>query len=304
MLIYKADIEEIELDLTGSCNLSCPLCTRNYTHANHLLKKLQRPIEEIKSQLDEYINLKRFFVAGAVSEPTLYKNFFKFIKYLNDRNIHYELFTNGSARNKKWWKELGEIIPKECPVIFTVCGSTPKLHAKYRVGSSLEKLLENARAFRENKKGNDVVQHIKFEYNALDLDSGSMDCILKEFSQTMFVETEGVRRINKYNKTFDKDIKPLPVRERTIKSIFKNRAKPDDGQTYQINCKSLSDKKIYINNFGKVSACYIHAEFEKKYFENEVFDYSKILAFSYPDCFLCEKRTRTIIEKTGLNFVC
>ena len=32
-VLYTHDIEEIEMDLTGTCNLKCPLCTRNYVHA-------------------------------------------------------------------------------------------------------------------------------------------------------------------------------------------------------------------------------------------------------------------------------
>ena len=49
----KSEVEEMEMDLTGVCNLSCPLCTRNYQHANHLVEKNVRSIEEIIKQLDE-----------------------------------------------------------------------------------------------------------------------------------------------------------------------------------------------------------------------------------------------------------
>lgn len=69
-------------------------------------------------------------------------------------------------------------------------------------------------------------------------------------------------------------------------------------------CKSLENKKVYINQYGQVSACYVHAEFEQDYFQNEEFDYSDILAFKFPDCFACEKHTRTLIDKMGLDFVC
>jgi MoaA/NifB/PqqE/SkfB family radical SAM enzyme len=83
MFLRKIDIEEIEMDLTGTCNLQCPLCTRNYKHAKHMIKKNVRLFKDIKKQLDEFSNLKRFFIAGAVSEPTLYPDFFTFIHYLN-----------------------------------------------------------------------------------------------------------------------------------------------------------------------------------------------------------------------------
>ena len=136
-ILNKIDIEEIEMDLTGICNLACPLCTRNYVHAKPMLVKNIRPLLEITNQLDTFINLKRFACAGTISEPTLYPDFIEFVKYLNSRSITYEIFSNGNTHDEKWWEELGKIINGKSRVIFTVCGSTQELHEKYRVGSSL-----------------------------------------------------------------------------------------------------------------------------------------------------------------------
>jgi wyosine [tRNA(Phe)-imidazoG37] synthetase (radical SAM superfamily) len=304
MIIEKSYVEEIELDLTGICNLKCPLCTRNYSHANHLLVKNVRPIEEITAQLDEYPNLKRFFIAGTISEPTMYKDFIKFIEYLNSRDIYYEIFTNGNTRKPDWWEKLGSIVPDKCICVFTICGSTQELHEKYRKGSNLQQILDHAKAFRKNGRKNDWIQHIRFDYNAADLESPEMKAIIADFSNVMYIESEGIRRQNDHNVKFDQDIRPVVIRDKTIKQIFKNRPRPDDGKTYEIQCRSLLHRKIYINQFGQVSACYVHAEFEADYFEGEQMDYSHILAFKFPDCFLCEKRTSTFIEKMGLKFVC
>jgi MoaA/NifB/PqqE/SkfB family radical SAM enzyme len=303
MIVKKSQIEEIEMDLTGLCNLECPLCTRNYAHAEHMLGKNIRPIEDIIKQLDQYTNLQRFFIAGAVSEPTMYKYFDEFIDYLNSRNIYYELFTNGNTRDAEWWENLGKCIPERCMVVFTICGSNQQLHETYRVGSDLAQIIEHARAVRKNERKNDWMQHIRFEYNATDLESDAMKSIIAEFSNVMYVETEGIRRLNDYSKKFPVNVKPLAVRDNTIKQLFLNRPKPDDDKTYEIQCRSLEQKKVYINQYGQVSACYVHAEFEQDYFAED-FDYSDILKFKFPDCFLCEKRTRTFIEKLGLDFVC
>lgn len=302
--LKKSEIEEIEMDLTGLCNLECPLCTRNYAHANHMIGKNIRPIEDVIKQLDQYTSLKRFFIAGAVSEPTMYKYFDEFIDYLNSRGIYYELFTNGNTRDAEWWEALGKRVPKHCMVAFTICGSTQQLHETYRVGSNLQQIIDHARAFRKNNLGNDWIQHIRFEYNAKDLKSEEMQLIIKEFSNVMYVETEGIRRLNDYNKKFPINVRPMTTRDLTIKQLFKNRPEPNDGKTYDIQCRSLEQKKVYINQYGQVSACYVHAEFEQDYFAEEDFDYSDILSFKFPDCFLCEKRTRTFIEKMGLDFVC
>lgn len=305
MIVYKSEIEEIEMDLIGLCNLSCPLCTRNYAHANHMLGKNVRPIEEITAQLDQYTGLKRFFIAGAVSEPTMYKYFMEFIDYLNSRNIYYELFTNGNTHDVEWWRALGKKIRPDCMIAFTICGSTQELHEKYRVGSNLQQILDHASAVRENGFNNDWIQHIRFEYNAEDRESSAMQDIFNQFSHVMKVETEGVRRVNIYNREVEVDVKPLQTRDKTIKMLFKNRPRPDDGKKYEIQCRSIKHKKVYINQFGQVSACYTHAENEADYFaENSFFDYTDILNFKFPDCFLCERRTTTFVEKVGLDFLC
>jgi sulfatase maturation enzyme AslB (radical SAM superfamily) len=305
MIVHKSTIEEIEMDLTGVCNLSCPLCTRNYQHANHLVQKNVRSIDQIIQQLDSFTGLRRFFVAGVVSEPTMYKDFIPFIEYLNSRDIYYEIFTNGNTRTPAWWEQLGNLVPENCMCAFTVCGSTQELHSKYRVGSNLQQILDNAAAFRKNGRKNDWVQHIRFQYNAADRESSAMQCIFKQFSNVLMVETEGIRRINEYNKNVADGIRPLDIRDQTIRQLFKNRPVPGDGKTYEICCRSIKHKKVYINQWGQVSACYTHAENEQDYFpEGDTFDYGDILDFKYPDCFLCEKRTSTFIDKMGLDFVC
>ena len=169
MTVKRSDIEEIEMDLTGTCNLKCYICTRNFVHSQHMVKPNIRTLAEIEDQVDTFKGLKRFFIAGTLSEPTLHPQFLEFIEYLNRKGILYEIYSNGNVHDNEWWKKLGEIVKPDCKVIFTVCGSTQELHEKYRVGSKLDDVLEHARAFRQNGKKNDYVQHILFEYNKEDI---------------------------------------------------------------------------------------------------------------------------------------
>ena len=299
-MLYTHDIEEIEMDLTGTCNLKCPLCTRNYVHAQHLLTPNIRPMHEIIDQLDKFTSLKRFFIAGAVSEPTLHPEFIDFIQYLVKRHIYFELFTNGNTHNTEWWKMLGNIVPPQCMVCFTVCGSTQELHEKYRVGSSLQQILDNAAAFRTANK-NDWVQFIQFEYNTSDLKSGKLDSIFSQFSNVMIVQSEGQRRLNLKCRTFSSDIRPTKLRNSIINKIFKDRLPINSNICIQ--CKSLRDKKIYIDQFGRITTCYIHAEFEDDWFEDNI-DYTKILKYNYPDCYLCSSIVNDYIQKFNMEFIC
>lgn len=307
VILKKTDIVEMEMDLTGTCNLRCPLCTRNYAHAQHLIKPNSRPVEEIIAQLEQFPNLEIFYMAGNISEPTLYKDLFKLCEYLVGRGIAVELFTNGNTHNDAWWARLGEILTDNDRVYFTICGSNQKLHETYRVGSSLEEILRHHKAFiSTNKHKIDHIQHIMFEYNREDFDSSEMQAIIAQFSKIKKVDTEGQRTLNAYIKEFDKSvIRPEEDRKRAIDALFNIKPTPGSLEKPVIKCMSLRDKKIYIDQFGRISPCYGHAEYEGPgHFAGENFDYSEVLSFKFKDCFKCEKRIQKFIEIMDLDFVC
>jgi sulfatase maturation enzyme AslB (radical SAM superfamily) len=306
-VLTKADIVEMEMDLTGACNLKCPLCTRNYSHAKHLIKANARPVQDIIAQLDTFPNLEIFYVAGTISEPTLYKDLHRLCEYLVARGIAVEMYTNGNTNNEAWWARLGEILTANDRIYFTICGSNQKMHEAYRVGSSLEEILKHHQAFiSTNTLKIDHIQHIMFDYNRADFETPEMKAIIARFSSIKPVETEGQRSLNEYIKSFDKAaIKPEEERERSINALFDVKPKPTDAKKYEIKCMSLRDRKIYVDQFGKISPCYGHAEFEGPgYFASENFDYSEILSFKFHDCFKCERRIQKFIEVMELDFVC
>lgn len=86
--------------------------------------------------------------------------------YLVGRNIRFELLTNASTHDDKWWNELNKHLTKDDTVVFTICGSTQELHERYRVGQDLQTMLGHAEAFKTgNPNRNDCIQHILFKYN-------------------------------------------------------------------------------------------------------------------------------------------
>lgn len=299
MKINKSYFEEFEMDLTGVCNLSCPLCSRNYVHAQHMVYKSVRPLDVIIKQLDTFPNLKRAFIAGQVSEPTLYPEFLDYLRYLKSRGIYIELFTNGSTRDEEFWYNVGLILDPTDKCVFTVCGSTQELHSKYRVGSSLKQILNNAEAYRKANKNNDYCQFIKFKYNSHD------EFKTKElgFTKWFSVGSEGIRNENDKKVQHAEDVWPEDNRDKLIRSVFD--LKPKGNEKPEIICKSLEDKKIYITQKGDVSACYVHYEYNPDHtFTEDVFDYSSILDFNFKDCWTCTKRCKFFIDKLNLDFVC
>lgn len=291
MLVEKSFYEEFEIDLTGTCNLNCPLCTRNYLHADHTTYKKIRSLDEITSQLDEFTGLKKAFIAGQVSEPTLYPDLLGFMSYLKSRDISIKLFTNGNTRDSNFWKELSLILGEKDEVHFTLCGSTQELHSKYRVGSDLNQLLENASYFRSSKK-NDFCQYIRFTYNSDD--ESNVKKIY--FSNHYSVDSEGDRLFNEKKKPELKDVRPLDNREQLIRYVLR---KPEK---VEVRCRSLQNKKMYITQSGKVNPCYMINEYNDDFVFN--YDYSSILDWKYSSCYVCDQRVQTRIKSLNLDFIC
>lgn len=296
----KNYFEEIEIDLTGSCNLLCDRCSRNYKHSQHLVKKNIRPVNDIINQLNEFKNLKIIMLAGQVSEPTLYPEFLKLLEYLKTRNIIINLYTNASIKNPKLFKKMSTILDKKDSVHFTICGTTQEIHEMYRKGSKLDIILENAASFINHNK-NDYLQYIRFVHNLDDLSifkkiMEANNNKFNMFSNYYIVESEGDR-------FFNNTIKPrhsLPPKDFFYKKIFNELEKI---KTFEPQCRSILWKKIYINQFGEIYPCYSFAEYIKDHFKIDDV-YGKINRGEYFCCKLCTKKCSQMMKLYNLDFIC
>ncbi|WP_419172856.1 radical SAM protein [Halobacteriovorax sp.] len=296
----------IELDLTGTCNARCPLCARNYKHID--VKYNERHLNEITDQLDQFPNAKYVHLVGAFTEPTLYRNIYDLCRYLIKRNIAIEICTNGDTHNPEWWAELGKILTERDSVYFTICGSTQELHEIYRVGTSLANIRANAKAFREaNVHKVDYIQHILFDYNAHDLESGGMDELLEEFSNINLTQTLYRRDLSVYKNSFNLDKMLItPELKRKYDVIIESAKKKwqdkvDGKHDYDIDCRSFHNRSIHIDQFGRVYPCYIWLEESRK--EEWDLDYKKIKDFEYECCQICEKNCKKLMDMWDLEIL-
>ena len=293
-------ISVVELDLGSSCNLDCPLCHRNWKDAQHLIQGgNQRPVEEVIEQLESFPNLKIITIAGIISEPTLYKDLFKLVEYIVSRNVLFYLYTNGDTHNNKpeYWRRLGELCGEKTLIYFTICGSTQELHEKYRVGSSLDNILNNHELLKSTMKyKNDVLQYLVFEYNKEDFEN-NLDDIRSKFSRESSIPSMPYAERFEMTKKVEPGIHietELGKKYQLIMDIGKKKF--EDKSKCTMNCSSFNRRFVSIDNTGKMFPCYMH-----RLYNHDMdwdFDYTDILNAKHDFCYECEKFTSSLVDAT------
>ena len=162
--IMKPHIKRVELELTNTCDLVCKLCYRQ-THPECVSGIKHRSKDEVIEQVKGYENLQFITLAGPTSEPTLHPELFDILRELIDMDLEISLFINGGTHDENFYRKLAVIFRRaKGNIYFTVCGSTQELHERYRVGSSLEKVIKH---FKIVDKISDkaVMTWLIFNYN-------------------------------------------------------------------------------------------------------------------------------------------
>lgn len=140
------------IDISTYCNAACPQCHRT----NHIngglgkvawLPRVQWTIEQIKNAYPPHIirQLKHFDICGTWGDPVMNKDIINIVKYFieENENIAITIDTNGSLRTEDFWWDLGIAGGKNLTVTFAVDGINQEMHAKYRRGTDLQKVLNN-----------------------------------------------------------------------------------------------------------------------------------------------------------------
>lgn len=93
-------IEQINFEITGKCNLRCPMCPQSAGREKGFLVKF--PLELLKKAVDDAIpyGLKYLNLSGS-GEPLISKDLEAAINYAAERGIETMIYTNGVLLDKK-----------------------------------------------------------------------------------------------------------------------------------------------------------------------------------------------------------
>lgn len=256
-------IKHLHLELSSRCNARCPLCPRNTNGYpfNRGFDETDLKLEIIKKSFsDSFIkNLDEILLNGNFGDFVMNKESLDIIKYFvkKNSNLKITISTNGSARSKEFWTELGKIPNVECQFCIDGLEST---HSIYRQDTNFSTIIQNAKYFIQSG-GNALWKMIKFNHNEKDI----VKCIAqsKKLGFTNFILIDHgrntgpvfdrtgnfLRKIGKYEGTTN--INEIIQNHDTILDNFDKTEKI----TNDLDCYTLKHKSIYIDASANVYPC-------------------------------------------------
>jgi radical SAM protein with 4Fe4S-binding SPASM domain len=151
----------ISFEPTTSCNLRCPECPsglRSFTRATGMLG--QPLFQNVIDQLAPTLSYLTFYFQG---EPYLHPQFLDMVQYAASRNIY-----TATSTNAHYLKDENARLTVESGLdrlIISIDGTTQDTYQSYRVGGSLEKVIEGARnIIAWKKKLKSRTPHVMFQF--------------------------------------------------------------------------------------------------------------------------------------------
>ena len=265
-----SDIKILQIETTSLCNLACPQCER--IHKGRPLPGL--PMNELESEdynkifcKEKLPQLKEVFFIGNFGDPIASKNLDYILKILHKKKIKSRIFTNGSLKNKLYWKNLGKLFAQTgSTVVFSIDGLRDT-NPIYRVNSQWDKIMDNVKAYIK-AGGQARWDFLIFKHNQHQLESAknlAEKLGFKEFLEKKTARFLNIEKMKKesfkliFNKT-GKAIGKIENISEERKDFEKTVNKWGTFKKYlnktPIHCKYKNDLKgIYIDFMARVWPC-------------------------------------------------
>ncbi len=151
----------LSIEPTTSCNLRCPECPSG-------LRSFSRPIGMLQPAfyqkvIDELSPNLLYLILYFQGEPYLNKNLFKMIRYAADKKIYTATSTNAHYLDEENSRQTVESGLDR--LIISIDGTTQQTYEQYRVGGSLEKVLQGVENIvKWKKKLQSRTPHLIFQF--------------------------------------------------------------------------------------------------------------------------------------------
>jgi radical SAM protein with 4Fe4S-binding SPASM domain len=151
----------ISFEPTTSCNLRCPECPsglRSFTRPTGMLDK--GLYKDVLSQLEETLSYLTFYFQG---EPYLHPQFLEMINYASGKGVYTATSTNAHFLKDDISRQTIE--SRLDRLIISIDGTTQETYQSYRVGGSLDRVIEGTEnILRWKRKLRSKTPHIVFQF--------------------------------------------------------------------------------------------------------------------------------------------
>lgn len=210
-------LSRLFLEMTYNCNLKCIHC---FNQKNS--KPLYIKFEDIKSAIDEAVELGIFFVTLSGGECTINPDFVKTLEYIREKRIAFEFFTNGQTLydNKELFKKIINLYPFK--ISLSLYSMNEKTHDKITgIKGSHFKTLNAIKQLKENNI-NVEIKCFLTKYNASDYKD--IQTFAKENDISLAIDYTLVSNFdnsNNYVRITEKQLLDLLLDENSLCSIKK-----------------------------------------------------------------------------------
>jgi sulfatase maturation enzyme AslB (radical SAM superfamily) len=194
--------------------------------------------------------LDSLFLCGNLGDPIIAQDCLEVIQYIKavNPNIRLSMHTNGSARTTQWWEQLAYTGTR---VVFGIDGLT-NTHSLYRIGTSFDKIIENASAFIQ--AGGQAEWHmLVFDHNKHQ--TGACQHMADQMGFKKFISKHTSRFKNDKFHVLDELGRTTHILHPTERSKSMVERVIDNYNSVTIDCKAKKWKQIYISANGNVSPC-------------------------------------------------
>lgn len=151
----------ISFEPTTSCNLRCPECPsglRSFTRPTGMLN--QALFRDVIDQLADTLSYLTFYFQG---EPYLHPDFLDMVSYAAQKNIYTATSTNAHfIKDDQAQKTITSGLDR---LIISIDGTTQNTYQSYRIGGSLEKVIEGTqKIIYWKKKLRSSTPHVIFQF--------------------------------------------------------------------------------------------------------------------------------------------
>jgi len=259
--------ESIHFELTDLCNAMCPMCDRVDIIDGELVES--KLVTKSQLSFDKYYDvfgdrqIKNVNYCGNLGDPLMAKDLMQFVLHFERLGANQRIHTNGSVRNKEFWEDLAKI--KNFYVVFGIDGIVQEQHEKYRVGTDLNKIFENAKTFIENG-GIAIWQMLVFDFNEENVNDAKK--LSKEMGFKQFTTRNTESRFNLVYSTnsityrYNENINYLRPPSKKYNASITSKASLLSEMTIDkykkiknVSCDAKKAHEIFIDSKGNIYPC-------------------------------------------------